>query len=756
MEKLLKTPFFWFAAFSLLAVAAESGIRLLPSHRDRPEESPRVCIDCDPVVGMLDRRERSSLALGNQPAPLADAADDEILIADFEGDTYGTWQVTGTAFGPGPARGTLPGQMPVSGFQGKGLVNSFFEGDGTTGTLTSPEFQIQRPFLNFLLGGGEHPGETCINLLLDGKIVRTASGPNDRPGGSEHLDWQTWNVADLAGKTVQIQIVDRHTGGWGHINVDQITQSTQRRQLEPVRREIVASKKYLHLPVKTGAPGRRMRLLVDDVVAREFEIELAESEPQFFVPCDIEPFRGQTVVVEVQKLPAGSQALDGIVASDDYPDSAHLYQEALRPQFHFTSRRGWLNDPNGLVFLDGEYHLFYQHNPYGWNWGNMHWGHAVSRDLVRWRELPEALYPREFGDWAFSGSAVVDHQNTSGLGTAQAPALVATFTSTGRGECVVFSTDRGRSWKEFEGNPVVKHAGRDPRLLWHQPTRRWVMAVYDETEGKQWIAFYTSPNLTSWEFSSRIEGYFECPDLFELPVANSLESRWVLYAADGRYVLGSFDGREFVPETPKLQLWHGNFYAAQTFSNMPDGRRVQIGWGNGVTFPEMPFNQQMTVACELTLRQTDEGLRMHAWPVREVATLATTRRLVAAYKTLEGTPPGLGVENDLLDVTATFQRDDAERVGIEVLGVSIEYDVAAHELRCRDKKVPLLLRDEQLQLRILADRGSLEVFVDGGRVALVSGGTYRPQDRQIRVFASGGTAVAELTVDMLKSAWSDD
>jgi fructan beta-fructosidase len=184
---------------------------------------------------------------------IAFAADrDDVLIADFEGDTYGDWMVKGEAFGRGPARGTLPGQMAVSGFMGKGLVNSFLKGDGSAGTLTSPMFAIERPYLNFLLGGGHHPDETCVHLLVDGKVVRTASGPQAGDGGSEQLEWHTWNVADLVGKQATIEIVDRHTGGWGHINVDQIVESDKRRQTEPAAREITIDAPFLNLPVRTG------------------------------------------------------------------------------------------------------------------------------------------------------------------------------------------------------------------------------------------------------------------------------------------------------------------------------------------------------------------------------------------------------------------------------------------------------------------------------------------------------------------------
>src|SRR5579871_778671 len=169
----------------------------------------------------------------------------DILSADFEGEDYGDWKVTGQAFGKRPARGTLPNQMPVTGYRGKGLVNSYHGGDASTGTLTSPAFKIERRYLNFLIGGGKHPGQTCMNLLVGGKIVRTATGPNDRPGGSEQLAWHTWDVSELAGKNAVLQIVDTHTGGWGHINIDHIVQSDREWAEKPARRELTMTARYL-------------------------------------------------------------------------------------------------------------------------------------------------------------------------------------------------------------------------------------------------------------------------------------------------------------------------------------------------------------------------------------------------------------------------------------------------------------------------------------------------------------------------------
>ncbi len=449
-----------------------------------------------------------------------------------------------------------------------------------------------------------HPGETCIELLVGARPVRAATGPNDRPGGTERLEWASWDVSEFLGKTATLRITDSHTGGWGHINVDQIVQSDTKRGMETISRTIVLHSRYLHLPVKRDAPPRQVKLIRGGDNLSVFEIRLPEpgQSPDFWVFLEPPAIRKLTLSFEA-RLPVGSKSLDAITQSEELPDAGNMYREKHRPQFHFTSRRGWLNDPNGLVWHQGKFHLFYQHNPYGWEWGNMHWGHAVSSDLLHWTELPQAISPREFGDWAFSGSAVVGREG------ALKNRIVAAFTSTGRGECIAAYEPGPESFIEYPKNPVVKHQGRDPKLLWHKASNRWVMAVYDEFDCKQWIAFYSSPDLKEWTFESRIEGFFECPDLFELPIAGKPgESRWVLYAADGAYVLGQFDGKTFTPESKqKRRVWYGNFYAAQTWSDTPDGRRIQIGWASGIAFPGMPFNQQMTIPCELTLHSTDEG-----------------------------------------------------------------------------------------------------------------------------------------------------
>ena len=610
----------------------------------------------------------------------------DIVFEDFEGRDYGRWTATGTAFGSGPAQGPLAGQMAVVGFHGHGLVNSFNGGDQATGTLTSPEFKIERRFIAFLIGGGKHPGSTCIHLLVDGKTVRTATGPNDRPGGTERLDWKAWDVRELEGQAARIEIVDRETGGWGHINVDDIT--------------------------------------------------LTDENP----------------VEEIRTSP--------------------LYEETYRPQFHFTASRNWLNDPNGLVFFAGEYHLFFQHNPMGIDWGNMTWGHAVSSDLVHWKQRDDALTPDALGTM-FSGSAVVDWHNTSGLKApnSKSPPLVALYTAAGgtspesKGrpftQCLAYSSDAGRTWTKYAANPVLAHiAGenRDPKVVWFAPTKTWIMALFlDKSE----FAFFSSPNLKEWTLLQKMDvpGTSECPDFFPLPVVGRTGvEKWVWTAASGRYLVGTFDGRKFTPETDLRQVdFGGNYYAVQSYSDIPekDGRRIQIAWMTGGSYPQMPFSQQMSFPCTLTLHETSDGLRLFREPVGELSALHGASHTWRNLTVASGENPLHDLKGELWDIQAEFEPGTATEIGLTVRGEAIVYDVQKKTLTCLGHTAPLELDGGRLKLRILADRTTLEVFGNGGRVSLTSCFLPRPKDRDLGLRIVGGKAkLLHLTVASLHSAWT--
>lgn len=706
--------------------------------------------------------------LGTMLLSLTGIAQEDILIADFEGKNYGDWKVTGEAFGPGPARGTLKNQMDVTGFEGKGLANSFYKGDQTMGTLTSPEFEIERKYINFLIGGGKYPGKTCMNLLVDGKVVRTATGPNDQPGGSEELDWHSWDVSEFLEQKAQIQIVDQRSGGWGHINVDHIVQSNKKIEIiKDKTREFLLNKKYLNFPVKNDAKKRLIHLIIDGKIVREFYIALAPTKPDFWVFLEIGEFKNKKALLRIDKYdPARNKGFDAVYQANTYIGEENIYKEKLRPQFHFTSKRGWNNDSNGMVYYKGEYHLFYQHNPYGWPWGNMTWGHAVSTDMVHWTELGDAIHPDHLGT-IFSGSAVIDDNNTAGFQTGDEKVMVCFYTSAGgrnpmsKGQpftqSIAYSNDRGRTWTVYEGNPILGHihgANRDPKVIWHEPTNQWVMVLYLDDNI---MGFFTSKDLKSWESQSKLKCFHECPELFELPVDGKKDNKkWILYGGSGEYLIGDFDGKEFKTEDGPIPFHHGNcFYASQTFNNIPpkDGRRIQIAWGR-VNMPGMPFNQMMLFPVFLRLRTTEEGIRMLAEPIREISKLRKGRH---RWRKQTLTPQDnllSDLSGELFHIRALLRVSDAKEAGFIIRDTPVVYNVQKQELSCCNKTAPLKLMDGKINLELLVDRTSIEIFGNGGRMYMPNGVILADKPKSIEIFTKGGNIeVQSLTVYELNSAW---
>ncbi len=704
---------------------------------------------------------------------LAHSADD-LVIADFEADTYGDWKTTGDAFGSGPAHGALSGQQKVEGFIGNGLVNSFYNGDSGTGTLTSPAFKIKCRWINFLIGGGGFAGKTCINLLIDGNVVRTATGPNTVSVGKEALEPQSWDVSEFSGKEAVLEIVDQATTGWGHINVDQIVQSDTKPAI-PIKntmRQIAVTKPYLLLPIKNNGANRRLTFVGDCKPEPPIDLALADGTPDWWAVKDITAFKGKEITLTVDKLPEGSTALSAIEQSDQTRAPKNLYHEPLRPQFHFSSQRGWLNDPNGLVFFRGEYHLFYQHNPYGWHGGNKHWGHAVSRDLVHWKELGEALYPDELGPM-FSGSGVVDRKNTSGLGKDGQPPLVLLYTAFGNPttQCIAYSLD-GRAFTKYNANPVLKQiakGNRDPKVIWHEPTQRWVMALYVELPSiekdekgqpkrNHTIHFLSSSNLKDWTLMSQIQGFCECPDLFELPLdGDTKNQKWVITAAISDYMVGTFDGTAFTPETPKLRSHlGGKCYAAQTFSDLPmnGGRRISIGWLQSDS-PGMAFNQEMSLPVELKLVSTSAGPRLTCTPVEELKMLRGKAHRFASLTLNPGSVnPLADIRGELLEIRIKFSPGEAKEFSLNARGASIIYDTAHQEFVVNGQRAKAPLHDGSQQLAIYLDRTSIELFADNGLVYLPQPFMPKASDTSLQLSATGGSVKIEtLEVYPLHSAW---
>ena len=532
-------------------------------------------------------------------------------------------------------------------------------------------------------------------------------------------------------------------------------------------RNFTFEKKYLNLPVKNESPSRLIRIIIEDDIVREFEINLAPGNPDFWVYLELKEFHGMKGVVQIDTLEYDLfEGFRSIYQDDTFPGEEQLYQEKLRPQFHFSSKRGWNNDPNGLMFYGGEYHLFYQHNPFGWPWGNMTWGHAVSKDLIHWEELGDALHPDEFGTM-FSGSGVVDWKNTTGFQTGEEPPLICIYTNAGdvnpwsKGkpftQGIAYSNDRGRTWTKYEGNPVQGHlneGNRDPKVIWWEETNEWVIVLYLIDDR---MAFFRSPDLKRWELQSVMDAFHECPELFQLPIdGNENNKKWILYGASGNYFIGEFDGSKFTPDTPEIRYNYGNaFYASQTFSDIPpeDGRRIQIGWAT-IEIPGMPFNQMMNFPVELSLRKTEDGLLMFANPVKEIEKLYKKSHSIKNEELHQGDNPLSQINGELFDIKAELNVGTASKLGFNVRGKEVAYHRKSKEIVCGEEVAPCKPLDGIIKLRILVDRTSIEIFINDGRYYMPMGFIADENYKSVSVFTEEGEAeIVNLEVYELKSAW---
>jgi sucrose-6-phosphate hydrolase SacC (GH32 family) len=620
-------------------------------------------------------------------------AADDILLADFEGKDYGDWKATGAAFGTGPARGTLPNQMPVSGYLGEGLVNSFYGGDGTEGTLTSPEFKIGRKRINFLIGGGNHPGQTCMNLLVDGKVVHTATGRD-----SEHLLWHSWDVADLAGKTARLEIVDRHTGGWGHVLIDHVVQSDQPPAIPDDRDELL---KKAEASVKAAA-------------------EKVKDDPN-------------------------------------------------HPVYHLLPPANWMNDPNGPLFHEGWYHLFYQHNPYGDDWGHMHWGHFRSKDLVHWEHLPIALAPSKNRgeDHVFSGCATVNRKGE----------VMLFYTSIGgrlpEQWAAVPEDKQLLKWKKHPANPILTeqlhdgvkvHEWRDPFIFHHEDRTYLVLGgnLNGSKGGQAVVNVYRAENdeLTRWKYHGVL---FQHPDAavknIECPLFFKLGDRWCLVVSPHGPVgwfLGELDGKTMTFKAEKRGvLDHGNYYAPNCMEDAK-GRRLVWGWVNG--FPAgRGWNGCLTLPRVLT-PGPDDLLRQE--PAPELEKLRGEHTAVGPTALADTSRVLDKVHGDTLEIVAEFAPGDAKACGLKVRrsgdgsrAVVIRWD--GREIDVAGSKAPLQLArgETSVRLHLFLDRSVIEVYASG-QACITRVVAPQAGDVGVEVFATGGKATLKgLDAWTMKSIW---
>jgi fructan beta-fructosidase len=676
------------------------------------------------------------------------------IIADFEDGGFDGWHVEGAAFNAGPAKGNKPGQDgQVSGFTGNYLVNSFSaEKHGGAGRLLSPAFVIDRDHVNFLLGGGDRPGVLAVNLLVDGRAVRTASG-----GRNLALLPFGWDVRDLRGREARVEIVDREANVQRRdyiILVDDIRLSDT-----PVMRDfettVEITGNYINVPVvNTGFRGRLL-LEVDGRAVCDTHIRPASGKPDYWAAIPVSGLSGKTASLKVSQAPAAASR-HYVTQTGEAPGPRASDGGKARPQYHFSAPRGWLNDPNGLVFENGKWHLFYQSDPYNWVGLTKYWGHAVSADLLHWRDEPPALLPyRHAKGEAYSGSAVIDRKNRSGFQQGAAPALVAVFTDTagrkagpGTAESLAYSNDGGVTFTPYPGNPVLEHNGRDPKVFWYPPEQaatqergHWVMAVYCRDRGEDNIDLYVSDNLKEWEKTDRHAGYYECPELVRVPVVDGRgqktgETRWIMWGGNNLYKAGDFDGRKFTPARGDLKQTHfGPLYASQCWNDAPDGRVVQIHWLRIGHAGEV-FNQMMSVPLELALRRHDDGHHLLANPVAELDALRAEKnsaKTPAALSDGEGLalPSGAGRE---LDIELEFHAPASGRAILELGADSIVYDSSG-----KLENIVLPPDNGKIHLRVLVDRPSVEVIGNKGVVYLAKKRTAAGNAILPRLRVEGGT-----------------
>ncbi len=488
------------------------------------------------------------------------------------------------------------------------------------------------------------------------------------------------------------------------------------------KKTFIINKKYLNIPVQKSIERQRVDFVLNNKTLTYNDIRVADTKINYWTFLDVSKYAGKKLEFLFSKKVNG---INKIFQADTIVGEANLYKEKLRPQIHYTTRRGWTNDPNGMVYYKGEYHLFYQHNPYEISWGNMTWGHAISKDLLHWEELSLALLPDEFGTM-FSGSAVIDYNNTSEFNQGNDKAMLAMSTANlrkdgeelGQSQHIAFSLDKGRTFNKYKGNPVLpvierfgsKHV-RDPKVFWYEPGKHWVMIMHEGIA----MTIYNSKNFKKWGITDTIEsGFWECPELFELPIDGDRENKkWVVYGVNGTYQIGSFNGKTFTPETEMLRYscnpW--SMTAAQTYNYEPKGRRVSIGWGHA-SFPEMPFTQTFTFPMNMELKTTPNGVRLHVLPVEELENLHKKKYSFKNMILGEELNEELKViKSSLLHIKLTLEPQNSRFFGIDINGYKIKYDVAHNTLQ--DVFIPL--QNQQLEMEIIVDKTLIEVYVNGGR-----------------------------------------
>lgn len=532
----------------------------------------------------------------------------------------------------------------------------------------------------------------------------------------------------------------------------------------------------LLLPVEESIDDARVNVLVDGKIADTFFVRLAKNKTDFTVPYDLTPYKGKNVVLDIVTSQGRStvrEASKDVAWADmslaDTFDTSDR-ETKYRPVFHHTPEYGWMNDPNGMFYKDGKWHLYYQYNPYGSKWQNMTWGHSSSSDLIHWNHEPVAIRPDGLGA-IFSGSAVIDHEGTAGYGK---DAVVALYTSAGTNQMqsMAVSHDDGTTFEVYGGNPIItlESEARDPNMFWNPETKEWNLVLAHALDHE--ILFFTSPDLKTWTLQSAFGkgigaqgGVWECPDLFQLPVPGTDEKKWVLLVnlnpggpfggSATQYFIGDFDGKTFVADTdargniPTKWLDFGkDHYATVSWSDAPDGRRTVIGWmSNWEYAPEVPtvqYRSANTLPREMQLFTGADGeLYVASVPSPELLTMRGKSVVNASGKKLATKPAVFNIPasaDGVYEIAADLTVNQGAKVNMTLSNkagdrVVMIYDAETRTMsfdRTRSGVVdfsqnfpavtvsPTFETDGNVSLRIFVDRSSIELFGNDGQFVMTN------------------------------------
>lgn len=521
---------------------------------------------------------------------------------------------------------------------------------------------------------------------------------------------------------------------------------------------------YMLLPVQDDAPEGKICIVRNNVQEGTFmNVRLARERVDSYVPFVLSAYKGQHISIDIQGVPENALCWKELKMSDSF-DMTN--KEKFRPVYHHTPAYGWMNDPNGMFYKDGVYHLYFQYNPYGSVWGNMHWGHSTSTDLMHWKFEGCAIVPDAWGA-IFSGSCVVDHNNTAGFGKG---AVVAFYTSAKatpwgdvQSQSMAYSLDNGKTFTKYEGNPILTSSERDfrdPKVFWYAPGKHWVMML----AVGQHMEIYSSANLKEWKKESEFGamqgahgGVWECPDLVEIPVEGTREKKWVLICnlnpggpfggSAAQYFVGSFDGKKFVNESPtqtKWMDWGKDNYATVTWNNAPDGRCIALGWMSNWQYannvPTRQYRSANTLARDLTLYREGQELYLKSTPSVEVKKARGEKVSISSFKVSDKHEVMLFNDGQgAYEIEMVIQNAGSSKIGFALLNekgekVDMYYDLN-RKLFVMDRSesgivdfsrdfpavtVAPVNTDKELTLRLFVDCSSVEAFGEDGKFVMTN------------------------------------